>query len=45
MGGLISYSGISTKIRAMERWRISDAQFSQMRRFLKGWRRRICIGE
>ena len=30
MGGLISYSGISTKIRAMERWRISDAQFSQM---------------
>ena len=30
MGSLISYSGISTKIRAMERWRISDAQFSQM---------------
>ena len=30
MGSLISYSGISTKIRAMERWRISDAQFAQM---------------
>ena len=30
MGSLISYSGISTKIRAMERWRISDAQFVQM---------------
>lgn len=30
MDGLISYSGISTKIRAMERWRISDRQFEEL---------------
>lgn len=30
MGSLIAYSGISTKVKAMERWRISDAQFEQM---------------
>ena len=30
MGSLIHYSGISTKIRAMERWRIKPEQFEQM---------------
>lgn len=30
MGSLISYSGIATKIRAMERWRISESQFQEM---------------
>lgn len=30
MGSLIAYSGISAKIRAMERWRISEEQFKQM---------------
>ena len=30
MGSLIAYSGISTKIRAMERWRLSDEQFREL---------------
>ena len=30
MGSLIAYSGISAKVKAMERWRITDAQFEQM---------------
>ena len=30
MGSLISYSGISTKVRAMERWRIRPEQFEAM---------------
>lgn len=30
MGSLIQYSGISTKIRAMERWRIKPEQFEKM---------------
>lgn len=30
MGSLIHYSGISTKIRAMERWHIKPEQFEQM---------------
>lgn len=30
MGNLIAYSGISTKIKAMERWRIREAQFEAM---------------
>lgn len=30
MGSLITYSGIATKIKAMERWRISDRQFQEM---------------
>lgn len=30
MGSLISYSGISTKVRAMERWRILPEQFEAM---------------
>ena len=29
MGSLISYSGISTKVRAMERWRIRPEQFGE----------------
>ena len=30
MGSLIAYSGITTKVKAMERWRISDSQFEEM---------------
>lgn len=30
MGSLINYSGISTKVRAMERWKIRKEQFEQM---------------
>ncbi|MBS6955221.1 MAG: V-type ATPase subunit [Enterocloster asparagiformis] len=30
MGSLITYSGIATKVKAMERWRISDSQFEEM---------------
>ena len=30
MGNLIAYSGISTKIKAMERWRIRESQFEAM---------------
>ena len=30
MGNLIAYSGISTKIKAMERWRIHESQFEAM---------------
>lgn len=30
MGSLITYSGIATKVKAMERWRLTDAQFSEM---------------
>lgn len=46
MGSLISYSGISTKVRAMERWRLSEDQFKELAaqervseavRYLKGF--------
>ena len=30
MGSLIAYSGIATKVKAMERWRIKDEQFLEM---------------
>lgn len=30
MGSLITYSGITTKVKAMERWRIKDEQFQEM---------------
>ena len=30
MGSLITYSGIATKVKAMERWRIKDEQFLEM---------------
>lgn len=30
MGSLITYSGITTKVKAMERWRIKDEQFEEM---------------
>ena len=30
MGSLITYSGIATKVKAMERWRIKDGQFEEM---------------
>lgn len=30
MGSLITYSGITAKVRAMERWRIRDEQFREM---------------
>ena len=30
MGSLITYSGIATKVKAMERWRIKDEQFKEM---------------
>ena len=30
MGSLITYSGIATKVKAMERWRIKDEQFEEM---------------
>lgn len=30
MGGLITYSGITTKVKAMERWRLSEGQFEEM---------------
>lgn len=30
MSSLIAYSGITTKVRAMERWRIKDEQFREM---------------
>lgn len=30
MGSLIAYSGITTKVRAMERWRIKEEQFQEM---------------
>lgn len=30
MGSLITYSGIATKVKAMERWRIRDEQFEEM---------------
>lgn len=30
MGSLITYSGIATKVKAMERWRISGGQFEEM---------------
>ncbi len=30
MGSLITYSGIATKVKAMERWRIKDEQFREM---------------
>ena len=30
MGSLITYSGITTKVKAMERWRIRDGQFGDM---------------
>ena len=30
MGSLIAYSGIATKVRAMERWQIKDGQFAEM---------------
>ena len=30
MGSLIAYSGITTKVKAMERWRIKDEQFLEM---------------
>ena len=31
MGSLISYSGISTKVKAMERFRIRPEQFEAMK--------------
>ena len=30
MGSLITYSGIATKVKAMERWRLTDGQFEEM---------------
>lgn len=30
MGSLIAYSGIATKVKAMERWRIKEEQFTEM---------------
>lgn len=30
MGSLITYSGIATKVKAMERWRIKEEQFQEM---------------
>lgn len=30
MGSLIAYSGIAAKVKAMERWRISEEQFQEM---------------
>ena len=36
MGSLITYSGIATKVKAMERWRIKDGQFEEMAS-LKQW--------
>ena len=30
MGSLIAYSGITTKVKAMERWRLTDSQFAEM---------------
>lgn len=30
MGGLITYSGITTKVKAMERWRLREGQFREM---------------
>ena len=30
MGNLMAYSAIVTKIKAMERWRLTDQQFEEM---------------
>lgn len=30
MGGLITYSGITTKVKAMERWQLKERQFEEM---------------